>query len=382
MINIKDKAILRDHCVVCGKKDLEIVYEYPSFPVFIGCTSQDIEKDKFADLKICISKSSGVLQLSNLLPLDLVYSEYHSEALGGVWGNHHSEFCEFIISNSSGSLVTEIGGSNCRLAELCLAEKPSLKWTVVEPNSSLDKHDSIVIHSAYIEEKLDLISSSDTITHSHVLEHLYKPMDFMEKMSKGQNCGDRIIFSVPNLMSYLENKFVNTLNFEHTYFLTEEVVMYMLEKYSYTLVDKIYFSNHSIFYAFEKSGKINQKTKKMVSFYQRNKNLYFKMISFYKNEVKRLNNIIEKHTGEVFIFGAHIFTQYLTYLGLNPSRIQSILDNSNLKCGKRLYGNQLRVQHPSVIKGLDKPLVIVKAGQYQDEVEYQLREINNSVIIR
>lgn len=331
---------------------------------------------------MCISKSSGVLQLSGLLPLDLVYSEYHSEAIGGVWEKHHSDFCDFIISNSSGHSITEIGGSNCRLAELCLEKKPSFKWRIVEPNAPVNNHVNIEIHNAFIEDKLELISSSDTVVHSHVLEHLYDPMDFIEKMSKGQASGDRLIFSVPNLLSYLENKFVNTLNFEHTYFLTDEVVMYMLQRSSYKLLNKKYFKNHSIFYVFEKTDLKPTPSIVLENFHERNKGLYLKMITFYKNEVKKLNEIIEQHVGEVFIFGAHIFTQYLTYLGLNPQRILGILDNSDLKCGKRLYGNELRVQKPSAIKGLKTPLVIVKAGQYQEEVESQLREINHTVVIR
>jgi hypothetical protein len=331
---------------------------------------------------MCISKSSGVLQLSGLLPLDLVYSEYHSEALGGVWETHHSEFCEFIISNISGHSITEIGGSNCRLAELCLEQNPSFKWRIVEPNAPVNNHENIEIHNAFIEDKLDLISSSDTVVHSHVLEHLYDPVEFIKKMSEGQATGDRLIFSVPNLLSYLEEKFVNTLNFEHTYFLTDEVVMYMLQRFSYRLLNKKYFRNHSIFYVFEKTDLKSPPSIGLENFYERNKNLYLNMISFYKNEVEKLNIIIEKHVGEVFIFGAHIFTQYLTYLGLNPQKIQCILDNSDLKCGKRLYGNELTVQNPSAIKGLKDPLVIVKAGQYQDEVESQLREINHTVVIR
>lgn len=372
--------ISRSKCLITGSRDLEELHNYSSFPVFIGCTNQDKSKDKFADLKISISKTSGIIQLSELLPLDLIYSEYHSEALGNVWSNHHLEFSSFVKDNIKELSVLEIGGSNCELAELCIKSNRKLFWSIVEPNLLKSSHKYINLYNGFIEERLDLVSSSMNVVHSHVLEHLYDPMDVLDKISKNQKSGSRVIFSIPNLFDYLKHKFVNTINFEHTYFLTEEVVLFMFETLSYKLIEKRYYSNHSIFYCFEKV-EYNKKFITITNNYKINKTTYLEMVSYYTTEVDLLNNAIRNHNGEVFIFGAHIFTQYLTYMGLDTKRIKCILDNSKLKSGKRLYGNDLFVSNPDIIQDLTNPLVIVRAGQYQNEIINQLSKINSSVVI-
>ena len=72
-----------------------------------------------------------------------------------------------------------------------------------------------------------------------------------------------------------------------------------------------------------------------------------------------------------FLFGAHIFSQYLLSFGLDQSKIHGILDNSTLKIGKRLYGTNLTVFNPKVIANEDVG-VILKVGSYRNEIIDQL----------
>ena len=324
----------RNHCLVTNNSDLEDLYTYTNFPVFIGCTDQPYSSDKYNDLIIKISRSSGIIQLTELLPLDLVYSGYHSEALGDVWKNHHVEFSEFIQENLLGDSVTEIGGSNCKLAEMVLSKNEPLTWTIVEPNLTLSKHNKIKLYRSFIEERLDLVSSTENIVHSHVLEHFYDPLSVIRKISIEQNEGKRMIFSIPNLLEYLKSNFVNTLNFEHTYFLTEELINYIFVSNNYRLLRKKYYRNHSIFYAFEKCTNKNKCDITLENKYNRNKSLYIGMINHYQDEIRLLNTKISKLDTEVFIFGAHIFSQYLLHMGLDSSKILSIIDNSDEKMEK------------------------------------------------
>ena len=82
-----------------------------------------------------------------------------------------------------------------------------------------------------------------------------------------------------------------------------------------------------------------------------------------------------------FLFGAHIFSQFLIYMGLTEKNFKFIIDNSKQKQNKRLYGSELFVQKPEFIKKISNPLVLVNAGQYQKEVESQLKKINKTVQI-
>ena len=102
--------ITRSNCAVTGHNDLEEIVVLKNFPVFIGCTDEDEKKDLKADMKWMISKKSGVIQLGKMLPLDVIYRGYHSEAVGKVWKDHRIRFAEFIRRNKRRGDVIEMGG--------------------------------------------------------------------------------------------------------------------------------------------------------------------------------------------------------------------------------------------------------------------------------
>ena len=72
------KLIERNKSIFEIDGDLEKLICFPNFPVFIGCTDKSIDDDIFLDMEWDICVKSGCIQLKNLLPLSLVYSEYHS----------------------------------------------------------------------------------------------------------------------------------------------------------------------------------------------------------------------------------------------------------------------------------------------------------------
>ena len=95
-----------------------------------------------------------------------------------------------------------------------------------------------------------------------------------------------------------------------------------------------------------------------------------------------MNLLISKISHKsIYLFGAHIFSQYLKVFGLNTSKINSILDNSKEKEGYRLYGTSLFVENPRVLKNCETPVVILRAGPYNAEIKKQiLNEINSNTI--
>ena len=110
--------------------------------------------------------------------------------------------------------------------------------------------------------------------------------------------------------------------------------------------------------------------------------IYKDNINFYQRKILRFNKIFLKKNKNVnFIFGAHIFSQYLFKMGLEENNFFNVLDNSKDKLKKRLYGTNLTVENPSIIKKIEKPIVLVNMGQYQLEVEKQLKKINKKTKI-
>ena len=335
----------RSESVITGNKSLEPLYSLANFPVFIGATSAPRTEDMFADMQWSICKESGVIQLNQVLPLEIVYSSFHSEAVGSVWAEHRACFAGF-ISKYAGESILEIGGSNGALAQGYIERNPNKHWTIVEPSPNFAGNERIKVIKGFFNKDF-LLPSVDTIVHSHVLEHIYNPREFLKDVSDFLPSGNFQIFSIPNLKKYLENKFVNTINFEHTFLLTEELADYLLSLYGFEIVEKEYFGLHSIFYATRKSSRTTPL--KLPNRYCEYKRLYEDFIAFYQDEVKRLNTLIADFNGAIYLFGAHIFSQFLIYMGLDSGRIAAILDNSSAKNGKRLYGTDKMIVSPSII---------------------------------
>ena len=373
----------RKKCVITEKKDLEHLHTIKNLAIYIGCTNKSQKKDIKEDMEVYISRSSGVIQLRKLLPLDVVYFEYHSEAVGKVWKKHFQEFSKFILKNNKSKKIIEIGGSNGHLAQVCLNLDKNLKWTIIEPNPEKKKFKdkNINIVKSFIENKLDILSKDTTLVHSHTLEHFYNPLDFFKSVSKRSNPGDMMIFSIPDLFKSLKKKHVNTLNFEHTYFITEEVADFLIKKSGYKIIDKKYFEEHSIFYAIKFTGvnKFIQKNN-FLNKYSKYRKMYIDFIKNVEAEVLRINKLINQFKNKnpeskIYLFGAHIFSQFLISKGLKTDKINAILDNSLMKNGKRLYGTNLHVISPNDIKDKSS-LIILKAGQYQGELKKQFNKIS------
>ena len=83
------KNIQRNNNVINGNEDLEHLYKFEKFPVFMGCINQPIDRDILADMQWEISKGSGIIQLNPLLPLDILYPEEHGA--GGEEAGAHDK---------------------------------------------------------------------------------------------------------------------------------------------------------------------------------------------------------------------------------------------------------------------------------------------------
>lgn len=182
------------------------------------------------------------------------------------------------------------------------------------------------------------------------------------------------------MISYLSKKYLNCLNFEHPQFLAEPFIDVILENNGFCILEKKLFKeDHSIFYA---TKKINNKTK--INFpnnYIEYKRLYLDFINYYKKFISEINLKLKEFSGEVYIFGAHMFSQYLIAFGLDQEKIVGILDNSELKIGKRLYGTKFNVFHPNKIKNKKNVVIILKVATYRDEILEQIFKINPLVEI-
>ena len=352
-----------------------------SFPVYMGCVSHGQEKDLHADMEWHISPTNGLLQLKNVIPLDVLYQEKHAGTVGGIWMKHHEAFANFVGRFSPNS-VLEIGGAHGILSKIYKDQSKSVAWTILEPNPIPVEGVTARFIKGFFDDQFELNEEVDAVVHSHVFEHVYDPQTFVKQIAKLLPNGKHLIFSLPNMDVMLQRKYTNCINFEHTVFLTEPYVEYLLHQHGFRILEKEYFlDDHSIFYACARDSNVDP-TALPKGLYQKNKQTYLEYVRYHEELISELNQKIIKLVGgqKLYLFGAHIFAQYLIAFGLDTSRIECILDNDPNKQGKRLYGTNLEVASPKILKDIESPVVILKAGVYNDEIKASIwAEVNNQV---
>lgn len=365
----------RERDVISEKSDLENLYSFPGFPVFMGVTDASENEDLLVDMCWKISTGSGMIQLNPLLPLQVLYPESHgSGCVGSLWQAHHQSFASFVNLFQPKS-VLEIGGAHGILSREYKA-LAAIDWTIVEPNPSPADGVTARFIKGFFDDSFQPEESIDTVVHSHVFEHVYDPVQFMQHLSNFLQEGQKLIFSLPNMEVMLQRKYTNCINFEHTIFLTEPYVEHLLSKYGFRLLDKQYFKeDHSIFYAYVKDASV-ELTPLPEGMYERNKTLYLNYVQYHEELIADLNSKIVTELGDrpLYLFGAHVFAQYLIQFGLRTEQIVSILDNDPNKQGKRLYGTKLMVASPKILSSVDSPVVILKAGVYNHEIMTDILE--------
>jgi hypothetical protein len=373
-------TILRERCAVTGSDDLEPLHTFKRFPVFMGCVEQPEDSDLYADMDWWISRSSGLIQLRQLLPLEVLYPAAHGAgAVGAMWERHHRSFAAFVHQYRPGA-VLEVGGASGLLAREYqhLAE---IEWTIVEPNPAPVVDCNATYINGFFDDTFMPPRPVDTVVHSHLFEHIYDPDQFMRHLAGFIQPGQHLLFSLPNLQVWLERCYTTCMNFEHTIFLTEPYVEYLLAKHGFALLKKeLFMEDHSIFYAAVRDPSVRPSALPQ-AMYAANKQAYHDYVAYHDKLIAQINADLRGTTEQVYLFGAHIFSQALLGFGLDQSRILCLLDNNKDKQGRRLYGTRLMVNSPSILRGLDAPRVILKAGVYNAEIKADiLTNINPSVI--
>lgn len=377
------KLISRNSDVILNHEDLVELYCFKNFPVFMGCTNQSHELDLLSNMNWSISKKSGAIQLNPLLPLEVVYKEQHgSGCIGESWNHHHKAFAQF-IHNFNFKTVLEIGGLHGILSKMYLKLDKSIDWSIIEPNPIPDKEVTANFIKGYFDEHFKFEKPVDAILHSHVFEHMYDPHLFLQNISNFLSDGKYLLFSLPNLEDQLKRKYTNVVNFEHTIFLTEPYIEYLLSQYNFRIVKQVYYNNeHSIFYACIRDSK-TKPINLPKDLFQYNKKIFLEYLNYHQKLIKDLNAKIKmlKKNQKLYLFGAHVNSQYLINFGLDVKNLVSIIDNDPNKHGKRLYGTKINVNSPKILKNDVEPIVILKSGVFNQEIKEDIiKNINSKTI--
>lgn len=245
--------IKREKDAVTGISDLEPLVEFPAMSIHMGVTECSPGEDKMANMRWLQSQNSGCIQLENLIPLPVLYGESHgSGQIGGLWQTHHKAFAQFIAQYTPRQ-VLELGGGHGILSRE-YKNLADADWTIIEPNPTPAPGVTANYIDEIIDEKFTPTRVYDAFIHSHVMEHMYNPSEFIANVARLMPEASWHFCSFPNMAAQLQRNYTNVLNFEHTYYLIPEYAEFIFSNAGYELIEKTSFKeDHSLFYAFRKS---------------------------------------------------------------------------------------------------------------------------------
>lgn len=363
----------RKYCIADNKSEINHLHTFKNFPLKVGCTDSNISGDKYFDM-VWGASENGIVQLMELIDLDLLYSDTHNPgAIGKIWEKHHQDFSNFIGRNINEKKILEIGGASGILVNFFLDTDLNFRWDIVEPSKQKFDDDRVNFFNCLFEN-FSSKEKYDYVVNSHLLEHVYNPLEFLTSINDYLNLGGVQFISIPNIEHWLKKGYSNSLNFEHTYFYNQKVIEHLLRSTGFH-IDKIIEGTHSIFIKCIKVQSVKNVDVEKQFLEIDSENIFLNYIDSLNNSVEEINNLNAKEYS-IFLFGGHIFSQILLNIGVNEDSIIGILDNDPNKIGKRLYGYNQKVFSPFEIKFHKNPCVVIKAGVYSSEISKQLIEIN------
>lgn len=365
----------RKECVICGSKTMGELFTL-NMPPFMGVvdrpTNNVLNEMDFTECGDC-----GNVQIKTILPPEIVYQNNHNIGIiGKIWANHYVEFAKFIEPNIENKVVFEISDPSAKIASR-VGELVD-KWYIVEPNPDIESHGNIEFIKEFFDVDFKISDTIDTIIHSHFFEHTYDPNEFLGKCNELLVDGGDMFFSIPNLEHLLNNGTSpnGILHFEHTFFYDINKLGAILGGNGFKVVNMVEYEKHSLFFHVVKCE--NSDTRII------NNQVATKFVSSLETHKSKINEINEQIKGKdnVYLYGSHVTSQFYIFNGLDTTNINGILDNSEFKQGKYLFGTNLKVFIPDTIDTSNEIIILCShMGIYFNEIKDQLMKMNKNIII-
>ena len=148
--------------------------------------------------------------------------------------------------------ILEIGGGSLLLASKIFDKYSECikTYNVFEKNLSHKYMDNekLVLYDEYFTEETKLDFQPDIIIHSHVLEHVWDPCDFIKCINSVCHKDTLHFFIAPNLQVTFSKKYTNALNFEHNFFIIEPYIDTILNNNNFEILEKDTYLDHSLIY--------------------------------------------------------------------------------------------------------------------------------------
>jgi hypothetical protein len=357
-------------CIMCGGDILTDFFEENYKTPLSFSFSNDNEEGKFMPFNVVSCGKCNTVQNKYFGNLSIIYEKNHIDTFGSVKKEMHDLFSDFVVKNKDVNGIIEVGPSTDTLAQ-CILEKKDLPYTVIEPDFNGDTT-KIKVLPHFLDE-VDLTNVSDnTVVMSNLFEHLYDPVGVIKKLYSANI--KYIYLNNPDLETNSKENTYIILNTEHIYYIENEFLYSLFEKYGYILKEKIPYKKHTIFMKFERQDKQNLDLTLINKTAIEDCRRYFNDMI---RQISKINTILDSGK-KVYMWPAATYNIVLFVNGLRYDLLAGLADNSPNKIGKKLYGYNIECFDFKKVLNSDDPNVTIILGgssDYRNELVLQEKKV-------
>jgi hypothetical protein len=370
--------IQRTKCVICEKTEFIDVFNMKSSIDFTAVNN--FSEDETIVLQFIGCTNCECVQLKYLYDPLQIYNQPMQCFNGPSLNKHYLLLADFILKNKiKGNTFFEIGGSYGRLAKLIVDKYnrfgENIKYSILEFDS--EKY-PVINNVEYISGNCETynFSNVNTLIMSHVFEHLYDPILFLNKLS--DNNVKEVFISIPDMQSLIKNGDFNNLNIFHTFYIDTKFIVFLFEKYNYKLKDFYNYENNSLFYYFVKEN--NDIKKQNIQPTICNNGLIKTHFDFY-DKIKNTIHNIKIDTPFYICPSGHYGRFVYNYLQNNvQNMVIGFLDSDPMKINKRLCCTPYFTYKKQIIEEHNDPIVLICSEKHTDEIKEELLLYNIKTI--
>ena len=368
---------LRTSCLICKSSNLtSILGPDTETSLSLGMYDTVYSNACFVPYNVLRCGNCKTYQTKYLGDLKLVYAKNHVDAFGSVKTNMHSRFTKFITKNTDITGIIEVGPATDILANEILNDaNRTLPYSVVDPDFNGDRS-RVKVYDTFIEDiDFDRVEGN-TVVMSNLFEHLYHPMDVIDKIQRHSN-NKYIYLNHPNFDHACKNDMYVLLNIEHIFYIENDFVIKMFNRFGYTCVEKENYETHTLLFKFERTHDPLDLPIENVSS-DSDISRYFERMN---SRVAVINKLLQETSNKVFMWPASIHTTALFTGGLDYTKLSGLLDNSPTKIGKFFYGYNLECfSLKDIMNTCDKNTTIILGGSDCYLKELKLNTTNATII--
>lgn len=360
--------MIRYSCIFCNSKNIKIYFENDikipenitmiNIPDNINCN--------FINYNVQICNDCRCIQNKYLTNIDNLYKNSHINPYGSTRKIMTEMFSNLILSNDNIKYIIEIGGGQGELSDI-LIKKYKNKYSIIDP-SYIGPIENRIIIKEYVENINFNNIEGDTLIMSHVFEHFYDPLTIIKMIHNNKNINN-VYICHPNFNKYVLEQTYNILTCEHTFYIENEFLIKLFEYYNFELLNTQTVTNYAILFEFRRND--NEQIKKIFPI-NINTEIYF---NDYQNKmlkrIKYLNDIIDNTDKIIYIWPCSVHSITLFNFGLNYKKIKALLDNSESKINKYIYGyNIICLSYNEILHNNEDKYIILSGGCFNNELEF------------